>query len=413
MEVVAADAQKQHIRKLRDERARHSLRSAQRGHLQSKQQPRLLYQPRSADGRLITELSPKLHGEKDVKVQDDCLRSYTQAISALRADLLGADQSSLNDALVAAALLFCCETTLNPKAATVSPHTNGLSAIILSQAKRSTEPSELARGIIYFHWKGTFAVPVALGEPSPFDNQYWLSLEPVSHWDADKEVLRLRHLGQKLFIRLPRLIASVRALRVGSPPSTAIDTAIQLAKDLVALEDVYAENKVLHRISMVKTSDTAAASIVPFSFQYQDTTTFEAAVYYWQTRIILNRLCIKLPDLRPPGNTDFDTATLKTENVRMAINIIMSWQYGCAIGVVGGWALCLAFVAVWGAAYDVPELQRGGRPLSLSKVRPWLAEHYDRMHGGTADINEATMDEAAEVLVGGPLTGFTVTGFKQ
>ena len=269
----------------------------------------------------------------------------------------------MNDALVAAALLFCCETTLNPKAATVSPHTNGLSAIILSQAKRSTEPSELARGIIYFHWKGTFAVPVALGEPSPFDNQYWLSLEPVSHWDADKEVLRLRHLGQKLFIRLPRLIASVRSLRAGPAPGTAVGTAVQLAKDLVVLQDVHAENKVLHRISVVKTSDTAAASIVPFSFQYQDTTTFEAAVYYWQTRTLLNRLCIKLHDLCPLGNDVFDTATLKTENVRMAINIIMSSQYGCAIGVVGGWALCLAFVAVWGAAYDVPELRRGGRPL--------------------------------------------------
>jgi hypothetical protein len=104
---------------------------------------------------------------------------------------------------------------------------------------------------------------------------------------------------------------------------------------------------------------------------------------------------------------------IRTENIRLANNIMMSIHYAGTIESAGRWTLSLGFVAAWAITLDVQEFQRGSRLLQTSQIRPWLMKNYLRLCGRQNPISEADMDEAAELLVGGSLTGVMFTGNRR
>jgi hypothetical protein len=104
---------------------------------------------------------------------------------------------------------------------------------------------------------------------------------------------------------------------------------------------------------------------------------------------------------------------IRTENIRLANNIMMSIHYAGTIESAGRWALSLGFVAAWATTLDVQEFQRGSRLLQTSQIRPWLMKNYTRLCGQQDQVSEADMDEAAELLVGGSLTGVIITGSRR
>ena len=98
------------------------------------------------------------------------------------------------------------------------------------------------------------------------------------------------------------------------------------------------------------------------------------------------------------------------ENFRMETDIMMSWEFAFASGAMSLWGVRIQFIALWAVA-----LQRDwgwSKPLSdhgRTKLRAWVPQRYNDLHRGSGrGFRESKMDEAAEVLAGGPLSGFLV-----
>lgn len=211
-------------------------------------------------------------------LQAACMVSYTRAISVLRTRMVSQKARSMDEIAVSAALLYCAETTLDPAAAITSPHGKALASLLPTAMHQTSADVEILRGLLYFHWKGVFTIPVKLGLPSPFDTPNFLLVEPAYRNATVPEVVILRSLSQKLFIKLPGLIAQVRSLR----EEGRIGDTVELAYMLSFCKDDAAESKVLHQLELRSTPPGRKedVAISPFSYEFKSLAQFEAAVYY-------------------------------------------------------------------------------------------------------------------------------------
>ncbi|KAK3070610.1 hypothetical protein LTR53_010165 [Teratosphaeriaceae sp. CCFEE 6253] len=354
-------------------------------------------------------------------------RSYMKAISRLRAALVRPEQHAPHgdNLLLAAAMLASFNLVHGSDGAQYSLHARGISALLLTYGA-DRGPSELARGVLWWHWPGMFQIPVARGEASPFDTPVWLDQDVGTTIHAAPDVNKLSSIGNTLLIRLPRLIALVRSLRLNPTDPALLQQGIALSTEMQQMKDLTAENNLLHLVRLVKTATAADARIVPISFDFDRPAVFLGAAKYWQTVLLLNRLCLALAALTPaphlapnsnphpspcPSQIPFNTPALRAENHRITTNLLMSWQYHYPIGWVGLWALRVGFLAAWATTLDAfrrdPDAEwRAG--LAVRDVRVWLLRRYSDSQRGRATFTAGEMDEAADVLVGGPLTGFFV-----
>ncbi|KAK3613807.1 hypothetical protein LTR56_007674, partial [Elasticomyces elasticus] len=340
-------------------------------------------------------------------VQAATSHSYIKAVSGLRTALTRSnrDEIACDHAVLAAALLASFDRIHYTAGVPCDAHVQGISALLLARNPEKP-PSELARQLLYWHWVGTFQIPVARGEPSPFETAAWLNAESVTKKCAGPDARTLSRIGNMLYIRLPRLIALVRSLR-NDPADTALRRqTVDTARQLLALKDVAAENNILHLVKLNKTVDEADAHIIPFSFDFDIPGVFTAAAKYWQTTVILNILCLTIARNIASFKGIAEPAAFRSENRRLATNIMMCWTYAFALGVSGVWSLYLALLAAWAVTEDISgEFSRG---LDVGLVRVWLLQRYNDLHRGKASLTSEQMDEAADLLAGGPLRGFFV-----
>lgn len=267
----------------------HKQRRAQRN-LHAQDGSLLMYKPTTASTRLRTELVTMLHrtqrngtwfdllparighnesvdcaakaivkaaelAERKTPItQDSCLGSYARAITSLQAGM--AASVSGDDMLLTVSLLVTFERIFAYTSVPLKSHMAGVVALLQAQMKtpNSKPPSELTRAVVYTFWPVAFIGPCVEGQASPFEAPRWLQAEPVV-MTRDKLrtpsqiVARLRKLSMELFIRLPRLIKMVKSI-LTDPKPEEIDSAIALAKELLMIEDVEAENKLLHNVTV-------------------------------------------------------------------------------------------------------------------------------------------------------------------
>lgn len=186
--------------------------------------------------------------------QDSCLGSYARAITSLQAGM--AASVSGDDMLLTVSLLVTFERIFAYTSVPLKSHMAGVVALLMAQMKMPNNklPSELTRAVVYTFWPVAFIGPCVEGVASPFEAPRWLQAEPVV-MTRDKlrtpmqVVARLRKLSMELFIRLPRLIKMVKAI-LSDPKPEEIDSAIALAKELLKIEDVEAENALLHNVTV-------------------------------------------------------------------------------------------------------------------------------------------------------------------
>lgn len=230
-------------------------------------------------------------------------------------------------------------------------------------------------------------------------------MEPQSHQPSSIATLRLRHLAHQLFISLPRLVTLVRMLRTQSTKDAGV--AMKLAQSLLKLKDDKSENELLHLVVVQKTKHPADAYIIPVSFRFKAYSDFEAAAYYWQTRLFLYRLCFQIQQV---SHCDVESAseTTTAESARLATNLLMSWEYAFGLGAFGTsrgghgtMAFVLSNIAIWGFLTDVDTF-RGHKSATVQR---WVMQRMQDLLGGVKVVSKLQMKEMADLLAGGPIVG--------
>ena len=335
--------------------------------------------------------------------KSQCTLNYVQAMAALRCFLNRSDPSSRDIALLSAAILTCFECILRPRGTIgLYSHTRGISAILLASSGKE-ELTEVSRAMLYYNWPGTFQLPLAFGVASPFEEVRWLEVKTHRQSKYPPGLAKLAKIYKDLFIRLPRLVAVTRKLRDQGPDKETVRQATELSTELLGFSSRIAENQLLHRVGVKKTADSGDAQVVPFSFKFRRNGEFAVAICYWQTRILVHRLCLKLKEQGVDQHQKVERSWLVAENTRLATNIMMSWEFAYPIRCVGLWALRLGMVALWTVTQDV---QMWSKDVCVATLRRWILKRYGDLHRGDTTFNEDDMDEAADLLAGGSLRGF-------
>ena len=335
--------------------------------------------------------------------QEVCRQHYARALQSLRRSLAcGKDLNANEEVLIAIAMLATASHML--KSPDTAAHLKGTNAVLAAQPDDGKQASELMRASMLRNTVMMFASPLCKGEASPCDmNRCWLEMEVPALYattKVGKENARLRMLSQQLFMRLPRLIAAVRKLRAGD--AAGLTQATDLARDLLTLQDKAAESSVLHAVSVRKSSPQDSA-VLPYRYHFPDHHLYEAAVYYWQARLILNSLRVKIKVLHPNNRytcADGIIEELEAENVNFAMNMLMTLPYAIDIGWYGRHPLFIGTMALWGVTCTGASHLRS---TPMDQIRALILRRYrELMHRG-AELTESLMDEAADTLAGGPI----------
>lgn len=325
---------------------------------------------------------------------------YLRALELVREHL-----STSDEILLCCAMLALFENLAGSPIPTVFQHIGGIEAIMEARARASErQTSELARSIIHATSNERFRIACALGVPSPFEGAGWLDLEPASRNSSlSPAASRLRKLVHQLWTRLPRLLVQVRSCRehvqLAGP---LIENAVAHARELSQLQDKIAEDEVLHQIRIVSTLDQSYRAIMSVSYEFPSLEDMEAAVLYWQARLILIKLCATLDKLRetaifPLHDSSTDLIDVSADQTRLVANLIMSWQALVAADVLRK-EMTQCFVVLWGAIADM-EIFRG-KPVFL--VRSYILERFRSVSPeASLGSHAALMDESSDYLAGG------------
>ena len=343
------------------------------------------------------------------------LTRYSQAIVSLRTALASSEEPVSDATLLATAVLGMIEGLMHHpqrikamSAAASLLHYAGSSAIMLAQ-KRSTAVS---RSIMYnFVGMSTFVQPCFGGKPSPFEQTHWVDADPPNVTPGTCEAPELRRLqktAHQLFILLPRLVCLIRSLQERTDYCETIRKAQELANGLDKCKDDAAENWLLHHISIVPTSDTGAAKFIPYSYSLESFEEVNIGLQYWQTRLILVALHIRALSMGTQtslGEGAVFLETLAKERRRLAKCILMSAQHASNPGTT---ANVFGSVAAWAAVKQ----ERDVRGVPSSVVGEWIRKNIGKdVNGWMVGSTMSDLSAAAEVVVGGPVSGYMATLF--
>ena len=348
--------------------------------------------------------------QQTLTTQKQYQKSYAAALEAVRRSIECGNANCADEVVIPTILLgatVCTEPAEDKVGLWI--YIRGASALILNarNSNPQDEPaSELTRVALYVGWIATFADPIFRRSPSPFEEVHWLNMEPPKVYATVPDAIRLRILGNELFIRLPRLVAAVRDLRDGRSSSAVYSTALRLARHLLLLNDPASESHLLHRLKIKRTVHPVDRLVVPYSFEFPEHQFYEAAVYYWATQTVLNRLCLQLCTLNPPDQppANIFSRNLSLQNLSFASNLLMAMTYATGLGRLGSYPMYSGGIALWGVVHDCGTKLKN-TPVSL--VRPLVIRMYGELVVRSFRKNIDTfcaveMDAAVDMLAGGP-----------
>ncbi|KAK5717576.1 hypothetical protein LTR17_016019 [Elasticomyces elasticus] len=287
---------------------------------------------------------------------------------------------------------------------TQTAHMRGMYAILASRPT-TYKLDEFTRAVVLTCSAMEFASYCSSGETSPWDDERWLSQDVRHTIDGTiPEFAKLRDANFQLLVKLPALIRLVRALREHLSDRRIEDegmSAFNFASQILQFEDRHAENKILHRIRVVPTKDSAKAAIMKYTYEMDSHEDMETAVHHWTLRLILLRLCVRLNDLQ---QNSFDPAWLLADQERLAVNIIMAIPADSR-GHLSPRGQALALVTLWGTLSDRKSLR--GTPVGV--IARWVWRKLEVILPVPAEsVNPTSLNATAEMFAGGPLTGLFV-----
>ncbi|KAK5678148.1 hypothetical protein LTS10_009318 [Elasticomyces elasticus] len=254
-------------------------------------------------------------------------RSYLKALKLAMISVTTPHLRDQDETVAALSLLFVTNTLIQLYDRSWDggmSHLSGTFALLCAKPP-NRKPSPAIRASLCAAGFHTFVSPTFAGNVSPFEDPAWLDMELVHLRDASEQLMRLRRLSHQLYIKLPRLIREVRALRNGRMDGRA--GVLALSDELISLEDEEAETWMLHQVKIVPTRDSGDKVIVGcFSFEFPTLEEMDAAICYWQTRLTLSRLRNVVDSITSSALVREAPGKLQNRILRLCANILMSWQ---------------------------------------------------------------------------------------
>ncbi|KAF2165642.1 hypothetical protein M409DRAFT_23932 [Zasmidium cellare ATCC 36951] len=346
--------------------------------------------------------------------EERCFHTSTLATGALHSLMKSGRGATSDEAMLTVALLFNFEADVRawsierrrgPVDHSAVLHMKGLAAMFSSRPPGSeTEASAAFRALWYAtSFYVAFILQLFSPETSPFERPVWLDLEPVVD-DARgvenvvESIRSLRKISNKLFICLPRLIKLCQRVRRGDEEEETKEAAIKVAKLLYGLNDTRAEDRLLHSINVVKTSEreSPGMELIPYVFKFSSFTEYEAAVAYWTTRLFVLQQCRRLNSICPEI---FSTSDLQSEGSRTAKNIMMSWSAILSYRSITKMRGSVALQAVWGVLSEF-EISKKVSENDMEIVKLWLLRRSNKLSGDACVLTERHLDGFAALQSG-------------
>lgn len=160
----------------------------------------------------------------------------------------------------------------------MSTHLDGVASILVSRAA-ITQLSSVARRILEFHFSDTYVMATVRGTVAPFEaiDESYCAYTDLSKPAPERKI---RTIGNRLCVRLPRLIKLVRLACAGETSGDIVLTAINLADELLELKDTLSESAFLHTVGYVETKLLRDQKVTRTSIDFRSLSSIEAGLYY-------------------------------------------------------------------------------------------------------------------------------------
>lgn len=353
----------------------------------------------------------------------DCYQALALALNALHVAMRNSDSMLDDHVLASTALLAPFDGTIKHHGIPTRLHIEGLAAIIKGRPQ-NYPVSQLARDIVDFQICDTAITACIRGVPSPFENIPSAYYTIVSSEIAHGHRCQLKSMGAELFVRIPRLIGLVRALRVQAPFSVnqeLLSDAKKLCRELLMLRNRDSESFVFET-AQLSSEGNVVSSILGQCLYFTDVEDYEALMYYWSNRLCLLRLerylqvfCAnKKLQLEDSALVD-NAADHSHEASQVARRIILCTEYTAPLPLNRHRRLyAYASVLAWGALNTgFAHLPMQGEESDLDVVADVLARGVSRAVYGTDRMPDRDMDAAADLFLGGLPSGKITELFRD
>nr|OQO22053.1 hypothetical protein B0A51_09716 [Rachicladosporium sp. CCFEE 5018] len=341
-------------------------------------------------------------------VLSDCYRSLQVALPAIRRATESEEQRWDDLTLASIAAVYSCQPGKAEEKVISNPHLNGLMSMLTLRARHGPT-TEFAMLVCDFYICDTYLVSCIRGIASPLEEVEEEYCQPDHAVRVSTPSGDLRAQGNKLSIRLPRLVLLVRAATRSSADVKAVATALESAESLVEDFEYTVGRSLYPSVEVIGILQAKSPGANWLTVVQPDLANLTSRLHYWHTRVALLRMCIRLenasPDLYPQYNLP-DPVSARTELRRIYNDVLIAiyfarlpWCY------LQRRVFLQALLMCWGALRSA---DLGPAPLENLKVEEaWL---LSRMHEiltpfVTIHLSAEDLDEAAGVFVGQKIAG--------
>ncbi len=341
-----------------------------------------------------------------------CFRALGVALSAIRTAVSKTNGPASDSLMVASAILVGVDIMMSSRMAPHALHLEGVATVVKHNAHTSAL-SHMGQRIADWMYSELALLACVRGVACGLEDvalRHYLSVE----YAIDHHKMRLQACGNRLFVGLPRLAMLLRSIRDkgdGSATTEEVVSSLSLATELLQLYDTNAQNDLLHKVHVRKTQRPEGAAVSKYSFFFDSVELCDDAAVYWQGRLWLLRLWLRIRVIAG-ARTDRDleptVVQMKEEARRLVTNICMCCEFAMPLGPCKRRRVFAhGMITLWGAFHDFGDVLPptfGGLAIASDWIR------YNASRGLLRDdpVTKPDMDAAADLFVGGPLkTVFT------
>ncbi|OQO00391.1 hypothetical protein B0A48_13739 [Cryoendolithus antarcticus] len=341
-------------------------------------------------------------------VLTDCYRSLQVALPAIRRATESEDQRWDDLTLASIAAIYSCQPGKAEEKVLSNAHLNGLMSMLTLRARHGPT-TEFAMLVCDFYMCDTYLVSCIRGIASPLEEVEEEYCQPEHEVRVSTPSGDLRAHGNKLSIRLPRLVLLVRAAtRTDAGPKTAT-AALKSAESLSKHFEYSVARSLYPSVQAIDLLQAKSPGSNWLTIVQPDLADLTARLHYWHTRIALLRMCIRLesahPDVYPQYNLPDPISALS--ELRRIYNDVLIAMYFVRLPwcYLQRRVFLQALLMCWGALRSG---DLGPAPLEHLKVEEaWLLA---RMHEILTPfvmihLSAEDLDEAAGVFVGEKIAG--------